>query len=714
MKKLLKVICALVAFVMILNTQMQFYATEQPTEKEKNEQISINTSNIDKRIYGIKLSQNRAYLLPGSKLQLTVRGITDPDELHETISSHNSYEEIPYSDITNDTTELTDQIQPEAEQPTVNSETEEHISTSVENCLPFAWNSCNEEFAVVDQNGTVTAISPGMAVIMVTTADQAFMDVCEVMVVDELPEENSEEANEILSIWEPNHYGIAINWVNQYESTTSTTSVKTITPGTLLEIISKSGNFYYAKVASNGKPYYMWADGIYDRTANGIVDIALKSNTSDRRKHRDVYLSNKIELCTVPSVNSNTWKSTNSNIATVSSAGVVTPKAEGNVCITASQGGVVRDAIHITVIKKYSPAKYGIVNANGCGEYRCANVNCTMQGRKVADWASNSELIIYGISGGFYYGKITTSNNYTYFWKDNVNVQTWFPKCELLKESSERNYFPQGFAMDSNYCYAFEIAVNNNNEEVAHKLYRYNIHTGEKKLMTPTNTIGNLYHANDAALVTFDDNGVKKQYIFVAAWSPKATNYIVKLRIDSNGNYSESARYNLGKIQVVGISLLSGGGSSPAVFLLKSGNEFYTATIPYNKKDETPVWDFSPSYKFKLDSDAKPNNTAQGIHYDQSKDKLYIAVSGTGGNHVKNKVLMFSNIRNRTGNITSVPTSWNIDKYSAGQINATTFELEGVAFNPNQSDKRLWFSALDINSSHYVKGVICADTQNIR
>lgn len=56
MKKLLKVICALVAFVMILNTQMQFYATEQPTEKEKNEQISINTSNIDKRIYGIKLS----------------------------------------------------------------------------------------------------------------------------------------------------------------------------------------------------------------------------------------------------------------------------------------------------------------------------------------------------------------------------------------------------------------------------------------------------------------------------------------------------------------------------------------------------------------------------------------------------------------------------------------------------------------------------------
>lgn len=232
--------------------------------------------------------------------------------------------------------------------------------------------------------------------------------------------------------------------------------------------------------------------------------------------------------------------------------------------------------------------------------------------------------------------------------------------------------------------------------------------------MTPTNTIGNLYHANDAALVTFDDNGVKKQYIFVAAWSPNKLNYIVKLGIDSNGNYWESARYSSKFKQIVGISLLSGGGSSPAVFLLKSGNEFYTATIPHNKSDETPVWTSSPSCKFKLVDKAEPVNTAQGMHYDQSTDKLYLAVSGTDGNHVKNKVLMFSNIRNRTGNITSISASWNIDKYSAGQINTTTFELEGVAFNPNQSDKRLWFSALDINSSHYVKGVICADTQNIR
>lgn len=541
MKKFAKVICAIVALVMLLNTPPQIYAAEPPTDAEKTnlsatekiEPIEPTPTDPDAKIYGIKLSQNREFLLPGGTLQLTVRGITDPDEIPE-IPQSPYLTEDSYSDESNmylenenelnetyaTTIESEDETYELNEPTTQKPEIDAHISTTVAECLPFEWNSCDKEIATVDQNGKVTAISTGTTSITVTTADKVFMDVCEIMVVNKLPDPNNGEANEILSIWDVHHYGTAINWTNQYETTTSTTAVRTVTPGTAIEILGQSGGFYYARLVGESKAYYMWADGIYDRTSLGAIDIAVKGNTSDKRKHRDVYISNKIELYVQSGAMVNNWHSTNDTIATVSSSGVVTAKSEGNVCITVNQGGK-KDAIHVTVIKRYLPAKYGIVNKNWCGEYRCGNANCTIQGRKVTDWAPYNELIVYGISGGFYYGKIVSSNNYTYFWKDNVCLQTWSPKCEIIKSASEPIYFPQGFTMDNNYCYAFKIAVNDKNEEIAHKLYRYNINTGEQKLMTPQNAIGNLYHANDAALVTFNENGVNQQYLFVAAWSSK-------------------------------------------------------------------------------------------------------------------------------------------------------------------------------------------------
>lgn len=734
MKKFTKVICAIVALVMILNTPPQIYAAEPPTDAEKTnlsatekiEPIEPTPTDPDAKIYGIKLSQNREFLLPGGTLQLTVRGITDPDEIPE-IPQSPYLTEDSYSDESNmylenenelnetyaTTIESEDETYELNEPTTQKPEIDAHISTTVAECLPFEWNSCDKEIATVDQNGKVTAISTGTTSITVTTADKVFMDVCEIMVVNKLPNPNNGEANEILSIWDVNHYGTAINWTNQYETTTSTTAVRTVTPGTAIEILGRSGGFYYARLAGESKAYYMWADGIYDRTSLGAVDIALKSNTSDKRKHRDVYISNKIELYAQISsgMTSNYWHSTNDTIATVSSSGVVTAKSEGNVCITVDQGGK-KDAIHITVIKRYLPAKYGIVNKNWCGEYRCGNANCTIQGRKVTDWAPYNELIVYGISGGFYYGKIVSSNNYTYFWKDNVCLQTWSPKCEIIKSDSDPNYFPQGFTMDNNYCYAFKIAVNDKNEEIAHKLYRYNISTGEQKLMTPQNAIGNLYHANDAALVTFNENGVNQQYLFVAAWSSKKKNYIVKLGIDSNGNYWKAAQYKLDNTQIVGITLLSGGGSSPATFLLKGGNSFYKVIISSNKENEKSVWDDNSSLKFVLTGNAEPKNTAQGIHYDQSTDKLYLAVSGTDGKLNYNKVLIYSGIRNASGNISNTPGAIEINRYDLNDKNSKDFEVEGVAFKPNSSDKQMWFWALD--TCRDVRGRICLDSRNTR
>lgn len=730
MKKFTKVICAIVALVMLLNTPPQIYAAEPPTDAEKTnlsatgkiEPIEPTPTDPDAKIYGIKLSQNREFLLPGGTLQLTVRGITDPDEIPE-IPQSPYLTEDSYSDESNmylenenelnetyaTTIESEDETYELNEPTTQKPEIDAHISTTVAECLPFEWNSCDKEIATVDQNGKVTAISTGTTSITVTTADKVFMDVCEIMVVNKLPNPNNGEANEILSIWDVNHYGTAINWTNQYETTTSTTAVRTVTPGTAIEILGKSGGFYYARLAGESKAYYMWADGIYDRTSLGAVDIALKSNTSDKRKHRDVYISNKIELYVQSGAMVNNWHSTNDTIATVSSSGVVTAKSEGNVCITVNQGGK-KDAIHITVIKKYSPAKFGVINSNWCGEYRCSNVNCTIQGRKVTDWAPNNDLIIYGISGGFYYGKIVKSNNYTYFWKDNVTLQQWFPRSELVKDNNERNYFPQGFAMDNNYCYAFKIAVNDSHAEIAHKLYRYNINTGEKILLKPVN-VGNLGHANDAALVNFVEDGISKQFLFVAAYSDYYDDYIVKLCLNADGTYEETARYPLPDLGIGMITLISGGGNNPAVFLLKGGNSFYSATIPPGKADGSLPWRALPSPTFTLTGSATPKNTCQGIHYDQSTDKLYLAVSGTGGNHALNKVLVYGGIKNASGSISSTVGTIEINK-SVFNNTSLIFEIEGIAFKPNQSDKQMWFSALDTYND--VRGRICLDNRNTR
>lgn len=731
MKKFTKVICAIIALVMILNTPPQIYAAEPPTDAEKTnlsatgkiEPIEPTPTDPDAKIYGIKLSQNREFLLPGGTLQLTVRGITDPDEIPE-IPQSPYLTEDSYSDESNmylenenelnetyaTTIESEDETYELNEHTTQKPEIDAHISTTVAECLPFEWNSCDKEIATVDQNGKVTAISTGTTSITVTTADKVFMDVCEIMVVNKLPDPNNGEANEILSIWDEHHYATAINWTNQYETTTSTTAARTVTPGTAIEILGKSGGFYYARLVGEGKAYYMWADGIYDRTSLGTVDIALKSNISDRRRHRDVYISNKIELSVFSSTNTScSWKSTNTNIATISPYGVVTAKSEGNVCITVDQGGK-KDAIHITVIKKYSPAKYGIVNKNWCGEYRCSNSNCTIQGRKVTDWAPNSELIIYGISGGFYYGKIVSSNNYTYFWKDNVSLQTWFPNCELDKSTdSSRKFVQQGFAVDNNYCYAFQVVMDNNQNEIGHRLYRYNIHTGEKILMTPHN-VKDLYHANDAALVTFSKNGVSQQYLFVVAYSPSKTNYLVKLAINPDGSYSEEARYTLNYgIKVVGITLIHNYNQSTAVFLLKSGRYFYTATIMDSQKNKTDVWMSTPSPTITLVGNGLPDFTAQGIHYEAATDKLYLSFSFIYSIDRYNRVYMYSNIHNFIGEKEVYNSLWDINKFSTQ--NDTKFEIEGIAFRPNQTDKRLWFQVYEGRSQN---GHICTDSQDMR
>lgn len=684
MKKLKRIISTVVIFILLLNTPSQISAIDAAEEREDisvTEETKINDNLIDEqlddetKIYGIKLSQNREYLLPGGTLQLNVIPILSPDKKSD-------------DDNISDNTEPVD----------------ETIYSEYGECTPLEWSSDNEAIASVSQNGLVTAKEVGTALIMVTTADQLYNAVCEINVVNKIPDEN-DQTNDIMSVFDKPHAGITVNWANLYETTNSKEAVKMISPATLVYIKNKTGNFYYAYVYGESKSYYIWSEWIYDRdTSNGYIDICPKGNPTNIRKHRDVFTCNTSELA-IATGGTAEWKSLNTNIATVSSSGVVTPKAEGSTYIIANQNGR-KTALHMTTITKYSPSRYGIVNANWCGEYRCAHVNCTMQDRKEGDHAPNTELYIYGSSGGFYYGRIVGTNRYCHFWKQNVSLQTWYQNCELDNSVGKDRYAQQGFAVDNNYCYSFLVQSKSDGSEGVHKLFRYNLNTGERKLMTPKN-VGKLYHANDAALVTFTENGVNKQYLFVVAYSKTETNYIVKLGINSDASYYEAARYKLSK-PIVGITLLSGGGTASATFLLKSGNSFYSATIAASKKTETDVWQSNPTLKFSLTGYGIPKGNGQGIHYEPSTDKLYLAFSGIDGIQRNNCVYVFSNIRNRSGNITTAPSSWKINKFSTS---TPTFELEGIGFRSNQSDKRIWFHVFEGFNKN---GHICSDYQNMR
>ena len=681
-KTIKKIVCIIVILIVLLNTQSQIFAVDIIADKneltkttEKSEILEEAEVDNETKIYGIKLLHNRKYLLVGETFQLNAVPILSPDE-----------------DKDNDNSDT-------ATQP------DEMIYSEYSDCVPLEWSSDNEAVATVSQNGLVSANELGTALIRVITADQVHIAVCDIAVVNEIPDE-TEQADEINAVYFSNHHaGISVNWANLYETTSSTEAVKMISPGTLVYIKADLGNFYHAYLYGESKSYYIWSAWIYDRdTSKGYIDICPKGKPSNILKHRDVFTSNTSELA-IATGGTAEWKSLNTNIATVSSSGVVTPKAEGSTYIIANQNGR-KTALHMNTITKYSPSRYGIVNANWCGEYRCAHVKCTMQDRKEGDHAPNTGLYIYGTSGGFYYGRIVGTNRYCHFWKQNVSLQTWYPNCELDNSVNTDRYAQQGFAVDNNYCYSFLVQSKSDGSEGIHKLFRYNISTGERKLMTNKN-VKNLYHANDAALVTFTENGVSKQYLFVAAYSDHETNYIVKLGLNSDGSYYEAARYKL-EIPIVGITLLSGGGTASATFLVKSGNSFYTATIASSKKTGTDVWSSDPTPKFSLTGNAKPEGTGQGIHYEPSSDKLYLAFSGIDGVQRNNRVYVYSNIRNRSGNITTAPSYWNINKYST---TTPTFELEGIGFRPNQSDKRIWFHVFEGFKSN---GHICSDYQNMR
>lgn len=579
----------------------------------------------------------------------------------------------------------------------------------------YIWRSNDESVATVSSSGVVTAVSLGMAVVTASTVDGSCTAVCEVMVVNELPNGNENSNSVMATNYATPHTAITIDWVNQYTSPESETAARTISPGTMLKLIRKEGNFYVAHTLDSTTNYYMWAANIFDRHAgNGYIEIC-KVNTSDTRRHWDMYTTQSLRLA-VRTGGTATWASSNANIATISSNGTITPLAAGTTYITATQNGK-KDVIHLTVITKYSSTLDGVVKPSWCSEYRCSHSSCTVYNRKVSDCRPENRVYLYGESAGYYYARVYGESNYVYMWKSNIDVpRTWLRKKELnniLNMEQDIKYYPQGFAVDNGYCYSFEvankydldgkdnrIASEKNDDDIYHRLFRYSMSSGELVQMQPVGTIGHLWHANDAAIVNFSDG----KYIFVAAFSTRSQNYIVKLKInDSSNTYQEVARYTLseGNMSISAITVLESNETDFVRFLIVGNDSYYHINVSKNQSVTTPLVVESQGIVPVEYDETRSKLTAQGIHYDTVTDKLYRPL--TSSNNAKESDVYVYKLNYNSASNTSNPSRkdhWNIDRVSGDN----TFEIESVGFMPGSD--QIWFNVFE---GDLLNSEICVD-----
>lgn len=642
--------------------------------------------------------------------ETTVEKATADAPTEETIAEETTTEPTTAEETTADI--VTEPETTEAEKPI---EAITPIPVGEDDNESYIWRSNDESVATVSPDGVVTAVSLGMAVVTASTVDGSCTAVCEVMVVNELPNGNENSNSVMATNYATPHTAITIDWVNQYTSPESETAARTISPGTMLKLIRKEGNFYVAHTLDSTMNYYMWAANIFDRHAgNGYIEIC-KVNTSDTRRHWDMYTTQSLRLA-VRTGGTATWASSNANIATISSNGTITPLAAGTTYITATQNGK-KDVIHLTVITKYSSTLDGVVKPSWCSEYRCSHSSCTVYNRKVSDCRPENRVYLYGESAGYYYARVYGESNYVYMWKSNIDVpRTWLRKKELnniLNMEQDIKYYPQGFAVDNGYCYSFEvankydldgkdnrIASEKNDDDIYHRLFRYSMSSGELVQMQPVGTIGHLWHANDAAIVNFSDG----KYIFVAAFSTRSQNYIVKLKInDSSNTYQEVARYTLseGNMSISAITVLESNETDFVRFLIVGNDSYYHINVSKNQSVTTPLVVESQGIVPVEYDETRSKLTAQGIHYDTVTDKLYRPL--TSSNNAKESDVYVYKLNYNSASNTSNPSRkdhWNIDRVSGDN----TFEIESVGFMPGSD--QIWFNVFE---GDLLNSEICVD-----
>lgn len=201
------------------------------------------------------------------------------------------------------------------------------------------WSSDNENAATVDANGTVTAVGEGEAIITATTEDGKYTATCTVKVspapvaangVTLTPDKTTLNVGEkqtltatVLPAYATNKN---VTWVS------SDTSVATVENGVVTAVGKGTATITVTT-----------EDGGYTATCEVTVKLPVSAVTLNETSTALVVGNTKQLTATVVPANADdstvTWKSGNTNVATVDQTGKVTAVGVGTTTITATAGG---------------------------------------------------------------------------------------------------------------------------------------------------------------------------------------------------------------------------------------------------------------------------------------------------------------------------------------------------------------------------------------
>ena len=257
------------------------------------------------------------------------------------------------------------------------------------------WNSSNNTVATVDENGTVSAIKTGSAVISAISEDGSFTAECTVTVVaavssvslnkHELTLESGTAETLIASILPANAYNKSITWSSSNSAVASVSSIGEVTA-------VKTGTAVITVTTTDGG----YTDTCVVTVFTPVKSVALNKNSltlkkgSTERLYATVSPSNADNKAVI-------WTSSNENVATVDSNGNVKGINKGTaVIIVSTKDGGYTDSCNVTVtipVTSVSLNKKELVLQVGSTETLTASVFPENASNGEVTWKSSSTSI---------------------------------------------------------------------------------------------------------------------------------------------------------------------------------------------------------------------------------------------------------------------------------------------------------------------------------
>ncbi len=212
------------------------------------------------------------------------------------------------------------------------------------------WTSDDESVATVDENGTVTAMGRGSAIITATTYNgiskscyvEVLVPATAVSIDESVVTMQPDETHELKAILNPENSTDTLTWSSSDEN------VATVDENGIVTAVGTGTATITVKTSRN-------------KFASCTVQVRIFSTAIDMKSEADVNVGEKLTLtATMTPANTTdtiTWKSSDSSVASVSSTGVVTAKKVGTVTITATTTSGLTANCEVSVLKPSTSIK---------------------------------------------------------------------------------------------------------------------------------------------------------------------------------------------------------------------------------------------------------------------------------------------------------------------------------------------------------------------